>query len=224
MPVEPMSVEIPPAGASAPIGGGIPDKIFGIPIVVFVLGAGAIVAVILYLRSRTGGGIAATPSIITTQIPTPTPTTPTVKPPEPPVVPPGTPPPGTFTQASIIDAWVKAQEQLADLTDDVQKKKNRLGASWVGIAQWLIANPSVFAEAGNAIRYTFTQIPAGYYTWIVHISNLYESAKNTLVKETTQGYFQYVTLPVLVGVLRANPAFVTAHPEYKELVSLPITT
>jgi len=213
-----MSVEVPPAGASTPAGGGIPQKIFGIPLAVLVLGAGAVL-VFLYLRSRTStAGIGAIPSIITTSVGGVTgatkPTQPTT---------PGTPAQGSFSQASIIDAWVKAQTQLADLTDDVEKKKNRLGGSWVGIAKYLIMNPNVFSEAGNSIRYTFTQIPAGYYTWVVHISNLYDSAKAALVHETNQGYFTSMTLPQLVEVLRANPSFTTAHPEYHELLSLPIT-
>lgn len=215
---DPMPVpEVPPMGAA---GGGIPAKVAGIPTIAIALGAGALVLVIVYVRTRgssTGTGETSIPAIITpTQVitgdtTTTTPTTPT------------TPAQGAFTQASIIANWITAQTALADLTDDAQKKLNRLGGSWLDISGFLITHPEIFGEAGNAIRYGFTQIPAGYYGWISHISTLYAQAKNMLVEETHQGYFLYSTLPQLVEFLRANPVFITEHPEYKELIALPVT-
>lgn len=207
-----MSMQLP---ETPPQAGGLPSKILGLPTAAFVLLVGGAVGLVLVLRSRAGAGTTPTPTVIPTIIGGGGGTTPPVTPPTPP-----TPAAGQFTQTSIIQSWIDAQQQLADLTTDAQKKLNRLGGSWKDIATFLIANPDVLANSN--IRFMFTQIPAGYYTWILHISDLYQQAKDYLVQQTTQGYFRYLTLPQLVDFLRANPDIVRAKPEFQELVRLPV--
>jgi hypothetical protein len=206
--------EISPAGTG---GGGIPKTIAGIPTPVVLLGVGGIVALILILRSR-GSGSTTT----TTPVTEPTggggggTTT--------------TPAPTLYTNASILAMWIKATAELAKLTTDPNKIRARIGANWEDIAQYLITNPNVFTDANSDIRAFFQNIPAASYNWVVHISTLYTEAKQDLAADVSAGggtpemvkYFTFLPLSDLVNYLRANPAFVEAHPQYKELVTLPI--
>jgi hypothetical protein len=202
--------EISPAGT----GGGIPRTIAGIPTPVVLLGIGGIVAVVLILRSR---GSATT----TTETGTATGgggggTTPT-----------STPSPTLYTNASILAMWIKATAELAKLTTDPNKIRARIGANWEDIANYLIQNPNVFTDANSDIRAFFQGIPAASYNWVIHISTLYTEAKHDLAAEAAGGpeaqrYFIFMPLSDLVNYLRANPSFVEAHPQYKELVTLPI--
>jgi len=203
----------------------IPETIAGVPTGVAVLGVGGVIGLFIVLRSR--GQAAPSQGLATSPVF---------------AVPmgggggggggggetPRQPETVGVTQASLLDAWAKAQTELANLTVDPQKKLNRLGASWTGILQYLNQNPAVFGasptETQTTILQQFLNVPASLYGWIVNVSNAYEQAKDYLVEQTQQGYFRYMTLPDLVRFLRLNPLLGAGQAWRDLLVNLPLET
>lgn len=203
----------------------LPEKIGPIPTPLLIVGVGALAGLYILLRSKSGGSTAPSGSI---GVPT--------------FIGGGggagggggtTPPPGTtttVTQASLLQAWVDAQRELANLTTDPQKKQNRLGGSWTDILQFLNTNPNVFAgpadsDAVKSIRNQFLNVPASLYGWIVGVSLNYQQAKDWLIQQSgNAGYFRYMTLPDLITYLRLNPQLGIGQAWREALVNLPLAS
>jgi nucleoid-associated protein YgaU len=200
--------EIAPAGA--PSGGGIVDKIKANPKLALALAGGAVVVIYLILRSRSSsssGGSTTIPTIITgpggeTGGGGST----------------GTPPTTDFSEVTLANAWIKAQQGLSALGETPEEKASLSTGNWQTLSAWLTGHPS--AEVASDVKSLFTNVPAAWYPWITKISLQYDGANAAIASDLGLASGTRFSLADVVATLKSNPDFVAKNPQYTDLASL----